>query len=1011
MRYDDFVLHIGGQRPGADGTAYALRVLQSPAGEGRGLFQPPVDRVATSALWARHRSAGLTDRSGSTETASSEPPPPPPPPGVQLLSPQEIGGRLFDAVFREQVGGLYDRSLGSLHGAEDQGLRLKIRLDQEAMGQDELGELPWELLYRRETGNFLALDRRSSIVRYLDVPQPSKPIPLPATLRVLVVTAEPRGELSPLDLDAEVDKLQQEADRVPNWDLEVVRGASVDGLRAACRRRGPFHIVHFMGHGGFDPASGEGVLYFQHPDGSPQPVTGRDLAAKLQDLESLGLVFLNACETAMSGGADPFSGVACSLVRGGLPAVVAMQRPISDRAAILFGSTFYAALASGLCGDEALVEARQAVHSDAPGSLEWTTPVLFARLREGTLFEPRPPEPEPEPSWRRWAALAGVALLSILATWVIAGLGGRTEVLTLDRVFATSQEGLDGVLRRVELLGDGTMRVFFEFTNGSADEQTLGFDWSGTYLADEHGNPYEVLRSSAPMDARELSATLPAGASQEVWIDVPAPRDGARLLGVALAPDEESDASYPYFEVELPDYPQRYGTRSEPPEPLAGATAVPIEARIPTSLDDLAAHVARVEMVPGEAMRWSLALLNRTSSKLDIDFDPERLVLVDDLGHVYRPRAYGIYGGQAFREYGLAVRRGLRADPWFEFPAPRAGARTFSLRLATRGSSGVTFGSAEVGLDTGRFALREPPWPESLLASPVAIPTTPRTVEARVLGIYRTPGGRMRWRLEWRNRGADDATVGLAYPRTRVVDGEDRYYPLRKAQPAAPVTSGGFTLRLIPGERREGWIDLDAPYADAGPLTLVPGNVGRAASSSPVTVGEIPWPGGGRTPPVEAPAPTTPSAPPPSLPEIESEPETEPPPRTVATFRLDAGEQEIGTTLAGLRVKMVSVDRLGNGRLRWNLELWNGGDDALDAGFHPETTKLYHGGHSYRLEQTSLGPRSSAPETRTLAPGESWALWLEFAGDFESGGSFLLVLGSPDPGRYRYRLLEARPSG
>src|ERR1022692_3096542 len=102
-----------------------------------------------------------------------------------------------------------------------------------------------------------------------------------------------------------------------------------------------------MGHGGFDPQKG-GVLLFTDHAGRGAPVTGESLGVMLRDHTSLRLVILNACEAGRTDPADPFAGVADSLVRRGIPAVIAMQFEISDTAAIEFAPALYGALAAGL---------------------------------------------------------------------------------------------------------------------------------------------------------------------------------------------------------------------------------------------------------------------------------------------------------------------------------------------------------------------------------------------------------------------------------------------------------------------------------------------------------------------------------------------------------------------------------------------------------------------------------------------------------------------------------------
>ena len=124
-------------------------------------------------------------------------------------------------------------------------------------------------------------------------------------------------------------------------------------------------------------------------DGSPDLVSGEDLGVYLRDeLRLLRLVFLNACKTAATSARAASirsPGVATSLIQAGVPAVVAMQFPISDKAAVTFSETFYQSIAKGDPVDVAMAEGRKKLwHLE-----EWATPVLFLRSKDGVLFEPR----------------------------------------------------------------------------------------------------------------------------------------------------------------------------------------------------------------------------------------------------------------------------------------------------------------------------------------------------------------------------------------------------------------------------------------------------------------------------------------------------------------------------------------------------------------------------------------------------------------------------------------------
>lgn len=120
------------------------------------------------------------------------------------------------------------------------------------------------------------------------------------------------------------------------------------------------------------------------------PLTGVQLGNLLLNTPSVQLAFLNACQTAVqthSHTLDPFNGVATSLVLAGLPAVVAMQFPITDEAALAFATGFYAHLSIGEPVDQAVTFGREALHLAMADSLEWGTPVLLMRVRDGHLFE------------------------------------------------------------------------------------------------------------------------------------------------------------------------------------------------------------------------------------------------------------------------------------------------------------------------------------------------------------------------------------------------------------------------------------------------------------------------------------------------------------------------------------------------------------------------------------------------------------------------------------------------
>jgi len=176
-----------------------------------------------------------------------------------------------------------------------------------------------------------------------------------------------------------------------------------------------------VGHGGFDPATQEGLLAMVDENGNSFRISATQLGRLLADHKTLRLAVLNSCEGAKGSDTNIFSSTASILMRRGVPAVVAMQYEITDRAAIEFSQVFYEDIAHGLAVDTAVTEARKAISMSLGSSLEWGTPVLYMRAPDGVLFDirgtPRPapqvaavperPLPPPPPAPEPVAAPAG----------------------------------------------------------------------------------------------------------------------------------------------------------------------------------------------------------------------------------------------------------------------------------------------------------------------------------------------------------------------------------------------------------------------------------------------------------------------------------------------------------------------------------------------------------------------------------------------------------------------------
>jgi hypothetical protein len=295
---------------------------------------------------------------------------------------QEFGGMLFNTMLADNVRGLL---MASRQRAAQEGRPLRLVLRIHAA---ELACLPWEFLFDGGDEDYVCLN--TPLIRYPSVLQPQRPLQVDPPLRILGMVARP-GDQQTLAVEDEKIRLRDalaDLERDGRVELSWVPGQTWRELQEAMRPgRGPWHVFHFIGHGGFDAVAEEGTLALADDGGRTYPLRAKGLARLLCKHPSLRLVLLNACDSGRASALDPFSSVAGSLMRGGIPAVLAMQFEITDLAAIEFSHSFYGAVAAQLPVDVAVTEARQAIQLALPGTLEWGTPVLYLRSRTGYIFD------------------------------------------------------------------------------------------------------------------------------------------------------------------------------------------------------------------------------------------------------------------------------------------------------------------------------------------------------------------------------------------------------------------------------------------------------------------------------------------------------------------------------------------------------------------------------------------------------------------------------------------------
>jgi CHAT domain/WD domain, G-beta repeat len=294
---------------------------------------------------------------------------------------REAGKALFAGLLGTgEVAGRY-RACAAVAAMRGEGLRVVLRIDTPA-----LAGLPWEAMYDQAAGVYVC--RQDLLVRHVPVASVPAPLRVQPPLRILGVVSSPRG-LPALDVQKEQDQLARALARPASKGLAELHWAP-SATWADLQEwllEGEWHVLHFIGHGDFDPARDEGMLALMREDGRADLVAAHRLVDLLRQARPMPrLVVLNSCSGAAAGVSDLFSGTAAALVRGGVSAVAAMQYEISDPAAVAFARGFYAAIVRGRGVDDAVSSGRVAILGLSDRTLEWVTPVLYLRGHDSQLF-------------------------------------------------------------------------------------------------------------------------------------------------------------------------------------------------------------------------------------------------------------------------------------------------------------------------------------------------------------------------------------------------------------------------------------------------------------------------------------------------------------------------------------------------------------------------------------------------------------------------------------------------
>lgn len=335
------------------------QVLSSPAG------------LATGST-----SAGALLRTGTSALSSRG--------SSSVVSPEESGTRLYDALLPGAVATVYRRSLEIAKQAGCS-LRLVIRT-----AEPDLMALPWELVCDRGTTRFLAQRRRTPVVRGVSVPGYASPLePAELPLRVVVMAA--------VDDPTEDHEAWRSMLRHSTPAGDSVSLTMLDGLPTLVNRLridAP-HVVHLRAAVRRDADTGGVVVDLPDERGSRRLLGSSYLGAILGDARDLRLVVLYPPRSGLFPVSPETGLLAAELVRQGVPCVVAMTFAQEDVATTAFVAEVHDLLLAGHTAERAVAEARIATLSMS--ELAWAAPAVYVPYDESAdrAFTPVAEETEP----------------------------------------------------------------------------------------------------------------------------------------------------------------------------------------------------------------------------------------------------------------------------------------------------------------------------------------------------------------------------------------------------------------------------------------------------------------------------------------------------------------------------------------------------------------------------------------------------------------------------------------
>jgi DNA-binding response OmpR family regulator len=300
---------------------------------------------------------------------------------------KDVGGKLFNHLIGDhpEINRVYYQAIGAMPSNKDLHIRIHSRR--------EFIRVPVECLFTDE--DYLCL--RHPLVRTVEGviirKQPVSPSFFndlhsgKEDFRVLLIAANTRPTIA--GADQEVDELKETIQTAfnnkglhPKVDVIPSADATYENVSKAIHKC-PYHVVHYSGHGYYEPALAEKshlVLWEDNAHKKIKPLYASQLKTLVEESD-IRFFYLSCCQGTATAGQrqlldDDFLGIADALIQAGIPSALGFRWPVSDQGAVQLAVGFYDTLARDGRLDVSLLEARKSIERD---DLTWLSPVLIAQ--------------------------------------------------------------------------------------------------------------------------------------------------------------------------------------------------------------------------------------------------------------------------------------------------------------------------------------------------------------------------------------------------------------------------------------------------------------------------------------------------------------------------------------------------------------------------------------------------------------------------------------------------------